>query len=181
MSVQPLISTIPCKILYLLANPVLPFLMFSWPFASPSAPGSTASYQKIARPIIFPATSLESTLLQVFIPLHLKFPRINTYKKPRGRVPLSLTRLRLTSHPSNRNTSPRVAFAASAKYELYEYAIASSASKSTTGTGCAQSILTPPVRNGLRHSNLCRASSPRPPAIETRDSVACAKPPLQAQ
>jgi len=38
MSVQPPISTIPCKILYLLANPVLPFLMFSSPTASPTNP-----------------------------------------------------------------------------------------------------------------------------------------------
>jgi hypothetical protein len=36
MSVQPPISTIPCKILYLLANPVLPFPMFSSPAASPT-------------------------------------------------------------------------------------------------------------------------------------------------
>jgi hypothetical protein len=36
MSVQPPISTIPCKILYLVANPVLPFPMFSSPAASPT-------------------------------------------------------------------------------------------------------------------------------------------------
>jgi hypothetical protein len=36
MSVQPPISTIPCKILYLLANSVLPFPMFSSPAASPT-------------------------------------------------------------------------------------------------------------------------------------------------
>jgi len=36
MPVQPPISTIPCKILYLLANPVLPFPVFSSPAASPT-------------------------------------------------------------------------------------------------------------------------------------------------
>jgi len=37
MSVQPPISTIPCKILYLLANPMLFFPMFSSPAASPTS------------------------------------------------------------------------------------------------------------------------------------------------
>jgi hypothetical protein len=36
MTVQPPISTIPCKILYSLANPMLPFPMFSSPAASPT-------------------------------------------------------------------------------------------------------------------------------------------------
>ena len=36
MAVQPPISTIPCIYLYSLANPVLPFSMFSWPTTSPT-------------------------------------------------------------------------------------------------------------------------------------------------
>jgi hypothetical protein len=48
--------------------------------------------------------------------------------------------------------------AASAKYELQEYAMASPASKSTMEAGCAQSILTPPIHNGRRHSSRRLAS-----------------------
>src|SRR5271169_1924233 len=48
----------------------------------PPAPASTAFRQKIARPIIFPATSLESTLPQVLIPPHFNSFRRNVYKKP---------------------------------------------------------------------------------------------------
>jgi hypothetical protein len=100
MSVQPPISTIPCKILYPLANPVLPFLMFSSPFASPSAPRSTASYQKIARPIISPATPLESTLPTPPASVHSKpltvtrFPLESTLtKKPGGRGPVIVNQM----------------------------------------------------------------------------------------
>src|SRR5487761_163394 len=74
---------------------MLPCPMISSHYASPPARSSTGFHPKIARPIISPATPLESTLLQVFIPLHLNSPRINAYKKPGGGPPLSLT-----SHPT---------------------------------------------------------------------------------
>ncbi len=60
--------------------------MFSSPLSPQPAPRSNSFREEIARPIIFPTTSLESTVTQVFIPLHLNFPRINTYEKPGGRV-----------------------------------------------------------------------------------------------
>jgi hypothetical protein len=60
--------------------------------SSPLAPSSIPVRHKIARALPFHATSLESALLQVFIPLHLKSPRISVYKKPGGGSALSLTR-----------------------------------------------------------------------------------------
>ena len=66
--------------------------MISSHYASPPVRSSTGFHPKIARPTMFPATPLESTLLQVFIPLHFNSLRINAYKKPGGGPPLSLTR-----------------------------------------------------------------------------------------
>ena len=67
---------------------MLSFPMFSSPHTSLPAPTSAPHNHKIPCPIIFPATSLKSTVTQVFIPIYLKSPGINTYKKPGGRGPI---------------------------------------------------------------------------------------------
>jgi hypothetical protein len=57
-------------------------------------------------------TRPESTLLQVLIPLHFNFPRINTYKKPGGGPPpfsrkvLQLVTTQTSSHRSLSPVSP---------------------------------------------------------------------------
>ena len=100
-AVQPSFSTVPCKYLYSLANPVLPFLVFYSPIApqpsrshgfSPSS--NSASLPASLRAISFRIRTSEklacnSRRIRTYKTQDLKPFRIRTYKKTGGGGPLN--------------------------------------------------------------------------------------------
>jgi len=86
IAVQPPFSTIPCKILYFLANPVLPFLMFSSP-STPSANRSPAPHSTHSNRC-HPEHSEGSAFLFLLASCH----------SPLATAPLSPFRATLTDH-----------------------------------------------------------------------------------
>jgi hypothetical protein len=72
---------------------MLSLFVFSSQHTSLPAPALALHYHEILRPIISPATALESTLPQVLILNNLKSPGISIYKKPGAGGPVIVNQI----------------------------------------------------------------------------------------